>query len=138
MPKPFTAIVEIEQAFVGEVLMRVRGMRGVVGVGFEDGRKAKPNGHDAPTVIRASRPRGVYDGTGQETVIEALFSKSPRTLDDLREVFIAQDRSPKSISSVLHEMIKEGDVVRGADGYRLSKGTRDRIRHRAVKKKTRR
>jgi uncharacterized protein YpbB len=48
---------------------------------------------------------------------------------------VAQGRSGKSISSVLHKLKKQGDVQIGDDGYMLTKKARDRMRHRKGRKK---
>jgi hypothetical protein len=140
MPKPFTAFVEIEQAYVGQVLMRLKGMRGVVGVGFDDGKKSKSNGHDVgePVVHRARGPYKKYETTGADELIKILHGKPPMTSTQLADAFRARGRSPKSINSLCHSMKKSGDLVLTEDGYTLSKKMRDRLRHRVAAKKTRR
>jgi uncharacterized protein YpbB len=68
-------------------------------------------------------------------VIKALYGKPPMSVPQLRDLFVAQGRSGKSISSVLHKLKKQGDVQIGDDGYMLTKKARDRMRHRKGRKK---
>jgi len=140
MPKPFMIGVEIEELAFGAVMRKIDALDGVIKIHLNLNKEkgGRPNGHDAPRVLRARGPQNKYEITGSELVTKALFARSPLTTAQLREMFVAQDRSPSSINSVLHTMIKANEVKSTKDGYILTKLARDRLRHRVTAKKTRR
>lgn len=143
VPKPFLLGVEVEEIYVGPVMRAIKKLDGVVGVLDMDTQK-KSGEEAAPRTNGAGQPRGPYntrkqpvtlEETGDEAVIKALFGKPPMSVPQLRDLFVAQGRSGKSISSVLHKLKKQGDVQIGDDGYMLTKKARDRMRHRKGRKK---
>jgi hypothetical protein len=140
VPKLFPIHIEVEELAVGRVMRVLNSLDGVAKLHLDlDRDKAvKPNG--------AGEPRGPYKTrkqpvtlaeTGDETVIKALFAKSPLTVPQLRDLFVAQGRSPKSISSVLHKLKQDGEVLISDDGYMLTKKARDRMRHKVSRKSRR-
>lgn len=132
MPKPFLIGVEVEEIAFGRVMRKIDELPGVVKIHLSFSKEklgGKPNG--AGQTRGPYKTRGTFEKTGQEAIIDALNGKPPMTLAQLRDVFVAQKRSPKSISSCLHEMFNEGEVQRTDDGYTLTKKVRDRLRSRA-------
>ena len=127
MPKPFMIGVEIEEVAFGAVMRKIDALPGVVKIHLnlnkdKNGPAAKPNG--------TGNTRGSFDTTGKEALGALLFKTSPLTASQLKQAFVAEGRSPASISSVLHSMKTDGDIKLTDQGYVLSKKMRDRLRHR--------
>ena len=141
MPKPFTAFVDIEQSLVGVVLSKIKNMRGVVGVGIDDGKPRYKNGHDTSPDEEQTRqhreprgPRKLYETTGKEDLIKMMTGKPPMTTKQMADGFVARGRSPKSINSLCHVMKNEGELVLTNQGWALSKKLKDRLRHRKTRR----
>ncbi len=135
MPKLFPINIEVEESKVGEVYRRLDNMEGVAKIKIGNTATSYSNGHDKEP--RQSTPRGpqkVFKTTGQEAVIKMLYGAPPMTTGQLRDVFVSQGRSPSSINSVIHTMIKAGEAQVTDDGYTLTKKMRDRLRHRVAAK----
>lgn len=134
-------MIELEEGAVGRVYTWLDAQPGVakIRIGDKAVHGGKPNGIDEPREPRGPRtPRGHFNKTGEDRVIELLKAKAPRSLEELRQGFVEEGRSPKSISSCMHAMIKNDEVRRGEDGYYLSKKLKDRLRHQIVARKKRR
>src|SRR5260221_13350409 len=117
MPKPFYLTIGFNHSVVGAVIDKMRKTKGVTSLELVDSPK-KPNGA-ATGEKHASR--NTFTTTGHDAIIAALFDKAPMSVAQLRALFVEHGRAPASVSSVIHEMIKEGEAVRGPDGYALSK-----------------
>jgi len=133
MPKLFPVLIEIEQSQVGKVMLALNKMPGVAKIGLEmDRRKPKPNG-DASAQRGPYKTRAMFEKTGDEVITEAIYAMPNRkavTTNQLRELFVSQGRSAKSIHSQLHKLKSEGNIKNTADGWILTKIARDRIRGR--------
>jgi hypothetical protein len=135
MPKLFPIHIEVEELAVGRVMRMLNGMPGVakMHLDMEGQKKSHLNGGERGPYKPRKQPI-ISDETGTEVIAKVLFGKPPMTVAQLKQVFEAQGRSAKSISSVLYNMRDNGEVQSGEDGYSLTKKMRDRMRHRKVKK----
>ena len=140
MPKLFPISLEVEEIAVGRVMRALNTMPGVAKIKFDFLERRDEsfgtNGHSAPR--GPYKPRGPakkYEMTGSELVMKVMSGKPPMSTAQLRDAFVAQGRSPSSINSVIHTMMKDNEVRITDDGYTLTKLARDRLRHRKGKKK---
>ena len=132
MPKPFLLGVEIEEASFGRVMRKINGLPGVIAlhVDFQKpGKTGKPD---------KSKPNGAgrntFETTAVEAVTKALAGGKTMTPKQMRELFEKQGRSPKSASSILHNMKQSGALVsRGGGAWGL--GKRATAKKAAAKKK---
>ena len=137
MAKPFLIHLYVDRFAAIDTIERIKKIPGFAGYELPALLQHKPKSNGE---ARDSRPRGPlkqYPITGQELVIKTLAGKPPMTTAQLRDAFVSQDRATSSINSVLHNMIKAGEVKTTPDGYTLTKLVRDRLR-RTAGKKTRR
>jgi hypothetical protein len=92
----------------------------------DEGRHARKNGNNgAEPPKRRGRPPGTgsknFAGTGEDALRDIL-RHGTHSMSDLRGGFEAIGRSPSSVSSLLHKLIKSGDAVRaGRDAYTSKK-----------------
>lgn len=128
MPKPFTIGVEIEEFAVIAVVRKINKLKGVIKLHMDLDKETKTNG--------TGKPRGNYEGSGQEAMAGILHGKPPMTTGQLKGAFKELGRSPASIASVLHTMQANGEIKRTGDGYTLTPKMRDRLRHRIVAAKS--
>ena len=124
MPKLFPMQIEVEELYVGKVWRLLDKMPGVakmhIDMGGDKTKKEKANG--------AKMPRKVFATSGNDLVLDLLFSK-PQGTGQIRESFISAGRSPASTSSILHELKHSGDIKHDDEGaWILTKKARDRIR----------
>jgi hypothetical protein len=136
MAKLFPIRLGVEPEAVGATIEALKKMRGVLKIDLDlDNGPRKPNGHAEP---EPSRRRGVFATPGREFMLQALYKHKQLTTDELRQAFSAAGRSDKSISSVMHVLKTSGDIKRADDGsgWLLTKGARDRLRHKQPKSKT--
>jgi hypothetical protein len=138
MPKLFPINIEVEELAVGKVMRLLNSTPGVAKLHLDLEHKNNKLNGGTPRGPYAPRKQPVsLEETGEEVVGKALYAKSPMTVSELREKFLEQGRSKSSISSVVHTMKNNGDLVSGPDGYSLSKKMRDRMRHKKSNKKKR-
>jgi len=139
LPKLFPIAIEVEESVVGKVYRLLDEMPGVAKIKIGDKAVAggKPNGAHEPREPRG--PYKKYDTPGDEVVMKFMSaSKVPLTSTHLKDHFVALGRAPTSINSLIHIMLKRGDLERRPDGYVLSKKVKDRLRHQIVARKKRR
>jgi hypothetical protein len=135
MPKPFLIGVEIEERAFGAAMRRIDALPGVIRIHLKFSKEkigGKPNGR-AQNGDR--KPPGRFDIPGEEAIAKILHGKSPMTASQLADAFATQGRSPKSISSCIHKMRTNGEIISGPEGYTLTKKMRDRLRSKKAKKK---
>lgn len=141
MPKLFPIAIEVEESIVGKVYRLLDEMPGVAKIKIGDKAVAggKPNGAHEPHERGARGPYKKYDAHGDEVVTKIMSAaKMPMTSTQLKDHFVALGRAPTSINSLIHIMLKRGDLERRPDGYVLSKKVKDRLRHQIVARKKRR
>jgi hypothetical protein len=136
MPKLFPIHIEVEELAVGKVMRQLHNTPGVAKVNLDLGTPKLNGAERGPRGPYAPRKQSVQlDETGDQAVAKSLFGKPPMTTSQLRDVFLAQGRSAKSINSVLHKMKHDGEVQSSDGHWSLTKLMRDRMRHRKAKRK---
>lgn len=140
MPKLFPINIEVEEAAVGKVFRILNDMPGVakIKLGAVEKSRGKLNGGGEPHEPRTRKAYRKFETTGEELITSVLFKQGAKTTQQLRDLFVAEERSPASVSSQLHEMKNSDEIKSTPDGWVLSKKARDRLRHRVANKKTRR
>jgi hypothetical protein len=133
MPKPFLLGVEVEEIALGNLMRRIGVMPGVVRIHWDfKAALGKHSKADKPNGVH--KPRKVYETTGEDALLELMHGKPPMTPSQMADGFKAIGRSPKSTSSLLHQLKKTGQVQRAENGaWKLSSKARDKLRHRKAR-----
>lgn len=115
MPKPFLLGVEIEEAFFGKVMRKINALPGVVALHMDFDRKGKTSKSKSNG---AGRPKNQFEDTGEEAILKLMKGGKKVRKQEIRDAFVAQGRSPKSIDSLIHKMKAAGTLSKpGRDSF---------------------
>jgi hypothetical protein len=138
MAKPFLIELYVQRTAGLDAIERVKKIPGFIAYDLPSLRQHKPNGSADESEQRAARgPYKKYDMQGDEALIKILFGKPPMTNGQLKTAFSEMGRAPASINSLIHIMLKRGDLQRTDDGYTLTRKVKDKIRHQLAARKKR-